>query len=199
MHISCVCVSCSSIISHRLLMFPGDHPHQARGPSRPCSSSPPPTRRASRTQTSTAATRSTCPPSCRRYTCPIYRSCRNPHPHPNSNPNPHPHPHPHPHPDTPGFVQALEPALFTEAVALACGVSESDYQLGLSKIFLRAGKGLQSVVLAISSTVLVSPHLFKDRRPTVLAHIHTHKLIFTPSYSSRTLVHSLTTYMHMQG
>ena len=37
-------------------------------------------------------------------------------------------------------MQALEPALFTEAVALACGVSESDYQLGLSKIFLRAGK-----------------------------------------------------------
>ena len=41
----------------------------------------------------------------------------------------------------PDFVQALEPALFTEAVALACGVSEADYQLGLSKIFLRPGKG----------------------------------------------------------
>ena len=93
-------------------------------------------------------------------------------------------------------MQALEPALFTEAVALACGVSESDYQLGLSKIFLRAGKsgskGLQSVVLySCHHTYLKTDGL----RPTVLAHIHTHKLICIPSYSSRTLVHSLTTYM----
>ena len=27
-------------------------------------------------------------------------------------------------------------------MALACGVAESDFQLGLSKIFLRAGKGV---------------------------------------------------------
>ena len=41
----------------------------------------------------------------------------------------------------PDFVQKLEPAFFTEAIALACDVDEADYQLGRSKIFLRPGKG----------------------------------------------------------
>ena len=75
----------------------------------------------------------------------------NPHPHPNLNPNPNPNPNP----NTPDFVQALEPALFTEAVALACGVSEADYQLGLSKIFLRAGKGLQYCSTLEAATLCV--------------------------------------------
>ena len=41
----------------------------------------------------------------------------------------------------PDFVQGLEASYFTEAIALACDVSEDDYQLGRSKIFLRPGKG----------------------------------------------------------
>lgn len=41
----------------------------------------------------------------------------------------------------PDFVQKLEPANFTEAIALACDVSEDDYQLGRTKIFIRPGKG----------------------------------------------------------
>ena len=41
----------------------------------------------------------------------------------------------------PDFVQALDPSFFTEAIALACDVSEADYQLGASKIFFRPGKG----------------------------------------------------------
>ena len=39
----------------------------------------------------------------------------------------------------PDFLQQLAPAEFTEAVALACDVCESDYELGNTKIFLRAG------------------------------------------------------------
>ena len=40
----------------------------------------------------------------------------------------------------PDFVQKLEPSNFVEAIALAFGVTREDYQLGLHKIFLRAGK-----------------------------------------------------------
>jgi len=40
----------------------------------------------------------------------------------------------------PDFVQALAPAEFVEAIALAYGVQQEDYQLGLHKIFMRAGK-----------------------------------------------------------
>ena len=40
----------------------------------------------------------------------------------------------------PDFVQALPPSEFVEAIALAWGVQSEDYQLGLHKIFMRAGK-----------------------------------------------------------
>jgi hypothetical protein len=41
----------------------------------------------------------------------------------------------------PDFVQALDPPEFTEAIALACDVDVSDFQLGRSKLFCRPGKG----------------------------------------------------------
>jgi myosin heavy subunit len=34
-----------------------------------------------------------------------------------------------------------EPRAFSEAIALACGVSPDSYALGLSKLFLKAGSG----------------------------------------------------------
>jgi len=40
----------------------------------------------------------------------------------------------------PDFVQALPPSEFVEAIALAFGVAREDYQLGMYKIFMRAGK-----------------------------------------------------------
>ena len=40
----------------------------------------------------------------------------------------------------PDFVQALPPSEFVEAIALAYGVQKEDYQLGMYKIFMRAGK-----------------------------------------------------------
>ena len=40
----------------------------------------------------------------------------------------------------PDFVQALPPSEFVEAIALAFGVQREDYQLGMYKIFMRAGK-----------------------------------------------------------
>ena len=40
----------------------------------------------------------------------------------------------------PDFVQALPPSEFVEAIALAFGVTREDYQLGMYKIFMRAGK-----------------------------------------------------------
>ena len=40
----------------------------------------------------------------------------------------------------PPFVQELPPSEFVEAIALAYGVQKEDYQLGMYKIFMRAGK-----------------------------------------------------------
>ena len=40
----------------------------------------------------------------------------------------------------PDFVQALPASEFVEAIALAFGVAREDYQLGMYKIFMRAGK-----------------------------------------------------------
>ena len=40
----------------------------------------------------------------------------------------------------PQFVQDLPPDEFVEAIALAFGVQREDYQLGMYKIFMRAGK-----------------------------------------------------------
>ena len=41
----------------------------------------------------------------------------------------------------PDFVRALDPPEFTEAIALACDVDETDFQLGRTKLFCRPGKG----------------------------------------------------------
>ena len=41
----------------------------------------------------------------------------------------------------PDFVQELDPPEFTAAIALACDVDESDFQLGRTKLFCRPGKG----------------------------------------------------------
>jgi len=52
-----------------------------------------------------------------------------------------------------------EPAAFCEAVALACEVSNSDYSLGLSKLFLKAGCGTFLEDLAGMDPKVVAPLL----------------------------------------